>query len=399
MTKRLTDISVRNAKPKASRYELSDGGSALRLIVQSSGVKSFAARFRVGGQTKKLTFPRGTSLQVARKLTADALLQAHQGIDPCALKKTAKAEAAGIAKNTLAHVCAQYFKAVAVRDLRTISDRERVLRVNILPVLGSRPVTEIRRSELMRVHDDIASTRGERTAAVTLGALSVVFNWYALRDDHFANPIIKGMASYKPKDHVRNVTLTDEQIFKVWHAAGQLGVYGSMIRFLMCSGARFDEAAGLRWDEIENGTWVLPASRNKVKVDLARPLSRLAKNVLANIPRYSDCPFVFTLDGRRPFNSPSRFKRMLDAASGVTGWVVHDLRRVVRTEMSALGISVDIGERCLGHVVGGIRGTYDKYAALPEKLAAFEALGAELERIIAPPPVDGDKKVVQLRSA
>ena len=83
--KKLTDVRVRTAKPKAARYELSDGGAPLRLVVQPSGARSYAVRFRINGETRKLTLPKGISLAAARKLSADAMLQASQGVDPCEL--------------------------------------------------------------------------------------------------------------------------------------------------------------------------------------------------------------------------------------------------------------------------------------------------------------------------
>ena len=53
--------------------------------------------------------------------------------------------------------------------------------------------------------------------------------------------------------------------------------------------------------------------------------------------------------------------------------------------MSRAGVPTDHAERCLGHVIGGVRGVYDKYEYLPEKRRAFEALAALIERIVNPP--------------
>src|SRR5262249_40374186 len=50
-------------------------------------------------------------------------------------------------------------------------------------------------------------------------------------------------------------------------------------------------------------------------------------------------------------------------------------------------------ERCLGHVIGGVRETYDRHAYHTEKLQAWEAVAEQIERIVNPPQGD----VVQLR--
>jgi hypothetical protein len=53
--------------------------------------------------------------------------------------------------------------------------------------------------------------------------------------------------------------------------------------------------------------------------------------------------------------------------------------------MSRAGVDKDHAERCLAHVIGGIRGVYDHHEFYSEKKAAFEALAALIERIVHPP--------------
>jgi hypothetical protein len=52
--------------------------------------------------------------------------------------------------------------------------------------------------------------------------------------------------------------------------------------------------------------------------------------------------------------------------------------------MSRAGIASDHAERCLGHVIEGVRGTYDRHAYYEEKKRAFEALASLVERIVNP---------------
>jgi hypothetical protein len=53
--------------------------------------------------------------------------------------------------------------------------------------------------------------------------------------------------------------------------------------------------------------------------------------------------------------------------------------------MSRAGVNADIAERCLGHVIGGVRGIYDRHEYFEEKAQAFNALAAQIDRIINPP--------------
>jgi integrase len=115
-------------------------------------------------------------------------------------------------------------------------------------------------------------------------------------------------------------------------------------------------------------------------------LSAGARAVLDALPK--DGPLLFA-----PIPNVSRAKAALDKASGVTGWTIHDCRRTARSLMSRAGVSADHAERCLGHVIPGVRGIYDKYEYRQEKAHAFEALAALIERIVEPPGA----KVVAIR--
>src|SRR5215472_14359919 len=168
---RLTDLSIKNLKPGAVRREIPDPGCAgLYLIVQPSGHKGFAARFRFQGKPRKLSL--GTMpLAAARKAATAALHEAKEGRDPTAAKQLAKAEQRTVAATTFRSVAERYMalKAGMRRDgeqvtfgekIRTAPRRLRDLERAILPTLGHRPVVEIRRSEVVKRLDEIDTESG-----------------------------------------------------------------------------------------------------------------------------------------------------------------------------------------------------------------------------------------------
>lgn len=59
---------------------------------------------------------------------------------------------------------------------------------------------------------------------------------------------------------------------------------------------------------------MLPAARNKAKVDLIRPLSEAAQHVLALTPKLASCDYVFSTDGKHAISGFSGFKRDFDKA-------------------------------------------------------------------------------------
>jgi integrase len=219
----------------------------------------------------------------------------------------------------------------------------------------------------------------------TLAVVRRIMGWHATRDEDYLSPIVRGMGRIKPAERARSRILSDDELRSLWKTAEEHGdPFGAFIRFLLLTTARRDEARELTWAEIQGDMWTLPAARNKTKLDLVRPLSRAAMVLVEAQPRIDDCPFTFTITGKRPLSSLSRLKRELDAAAGVSTWTIHDLRRTARSLMSRAGVNSDHAERCLGHVIGGVRGTYDRHEYLDEKRHAFEALAAQIERIVNP---------------
>jgi integrase len=152
----------------------------------------------------------------------------------------------------------------------------------------------------------------------------------------------------------------------------------------------------MRRGEVSGDEWTIPQERYKTGLELVIPLSAAAQVVLTAIPKIGKSGFVFTTDGRRPIGGFSKFKREFDnkvlaarrehdPEAMLPRWTLHDLRRSARSLMSRAGVPSDHAERCLGHVLPGVRGTYDRHEYLPEKRHAFAALAALVERIVNPP--------------
>jgi integrase len=393
-------------------------------------VKTFAVRYRINGKPQKLTLGRwrapddpkeasadpkvgeAISLASARKLAADALHQLGRGRDPVAAKKAAKKEKRQAAADTFEAITDQYFRREAGmkvdRDgnvtfdgkLRSAAARYAALKRRVFPAIGKTPVTEIRRGDIIDLLDTVRDEAGAAMADQALAFIRKVFNWYAVRNDRFISPIVKGMRQFKPKDGARKRILTDDELRAVWKVAEQkdAGPFAALVRFLLLTAARRNEAAAMTWGEVEkNGGWTLPAARNKTKEDFIRPLSKMARDILDDQPAIDGKPYVFTT-GRAWLSGFSKAKKDFDKAvlaellkhdanaKPLSNWTLHDLRRTARSLLSRAGVSSDHAERCLGHALPGVRGVYDRHEYHDEKRQAFEALAAQIERIVNPPP-------------
>jgi integrase len=349
------------------------------LVVTKAGHRSFVYQYRAGHQSRRMTFPFGLGIEKARKEARKALGAVASGGDP--LQERRKTEA--LAENTLRSICEEYLRREGSR-LRSRDQIEQTLTRLVYPKLGARQIDSIRRSEVVKLLDKIEDENGAGMASNTLAHVRKIMNWHATRTDDFRSPIVRGMARTKPSERKRDRILNDDELRAVWKAAeASPGPFGYFVRYILLTVTRRNEAARMPDTELVGDDWMIPGARYKTKLDHVIPLSHAARDLLASIPRIDGVPYIFTT-GTEPIGGFSKFKEAFDKECGVTGWTLHDLRRTGRSLMSRAGVDADHAERCLGHVIGGVRGTYDRYAYYVEKKQAFEALAAQIERIINP---------------
>jgi integrase len=401
--KKLTDLAIKNLKAGNTRREISDGKNGLFVVLQPGGRQSFAVRYRFGGKTRKLTLQRGITLAAARKAAADAIHQVELGHDPAAAKLQAKEAQRVAAANTFRAIAEQYLEREGKKRegerLRSLEWRRALLERLVYPTLGDQPISTIRRRAIIELLDAIEDGKlvnakgpirgGATMAHSTLAIVRKIMNWHAIRDETFTVPIVRGMARIKPDERARSRVLSDDELRKVWTTAEQRSdPFAAMVRFMLLTACRRSEAAALTWNEIVDDDigpcWLLPKQRNKVKVDLIRPLSKAAQELLNAQPRVAGCVYVFTY-GKKALSAFSQCKDEFDEACGVSSYTLHDLRRSSRTLMSRAGVVSDVAEQALGHLLSGVRKTYNRDDFKPQKKAAFDALSGIIDRIAHPP--------------
>ncbi|MEK9281192.1 site-specific integrase [Bradyrhizobium sp. ISRA442] len=272
----------------------------------------------------------------------------------------------------------------------------------VAPDIGDLPVFgegRLRRSHIVDMLDEIEDESGPVMADRTLAYLRKGFNWFAARNEDFTNPIVKGIREVGT--NARDRILNDDELRDLWAALEVVenvpACYPRFVKSLLLTVTRRNEAALMHSSEIDGNDWTIPADRYKTGIDHLIPLSAAACELIGEKPdgANGNSWFIFTTtEGAKGFSGFSKAKRELDKAIAkirteagrepMPRWVLHDLRRTGRSLMSRAGVPADHAERCLGHVIGGVRGVYDRYAYIEEKRAAFEALAALIERILNP---------------
>ena len=372
----------------------------------SSGKVTFGYRYRDAAGKQKwhaLGLMGSITAEEARVLAKKRAGEVADGRDPSAEKVTAKAEAAKAsraASNTVDAILDDFVKRHASK-LRSEDQITAALDRYVRPAIGENSIYGLKRRQVVEMLDAVEDKAGPVMADRVLAHVRKAFNWQAARDDDFLSPIVRGMARTKPKERARQRVLADDEIRDIWKALETADVpscYPRYVKMLLLTMTRRNEAADMSAAEIEGDLWTIPGERYKNKLDHVIPLSTQAKALIGAKPEgfKGNNWFVFsTTDGARPFSGFSKAKASLDAriakrrkAEGrakMPRWTLHDLRRTARTLMSRAKVPEDHAERAMGHVIAGVRGTYDRYSFLEEKREAFKKL-ADIVAIILKPP-------------
>jgi integrase len=387
-------------QPGTVRREVPDAGCAgLYLVLQSSGTKSWAARFRFAGKPRKLTLGSwpGTGLADARKLATDALAKVKIGVDPTIEKREERAKAIDRSRDTVEARAEQFIEQYAKKRTRAGSWKmtEGIFQRDILPVWGDKSVHDVRRRDVIDLVEGIANVRPVMANRVLM-VLSKFFKWLMARDVIVASPVA-GVAM-PTKENPRERVLNDTEIVRFWNACEAIPVpFGDIYRLLLLTGARKQEVAEMERREIDDQarTWELPAKRSKNGEARLTPLSRQSWDTITRQPRVAGSPYVF---GRRAAHS--HMKPLLDAAMQPDEpWVIHDLRRTCASGLQKIGTDVAVTEAILGHRGGtfrGIVGVYQKHDYLEEKRAALQMWANRIDALVRG---EGSTKVVPFQAS
>jgi len=383
MRKTLTDKGVATLKPRAERYAVGDPELRGHMIrVQPSGAKTFVAVARTPAGRQIWTGVGACDvlkIDDARELARTVIRRIRAGLP-----------AVEVAPDTVSAVVQNWLERhVEAKGLRSKREITRMLRSHILPAWGDREFTSIRRSDVVALMDKVEDKHGSRAADYVLNVFSSIANWHARRVDDYSSPIAPGMRRQSTKAQARERVLTDDEIRTLWKAAAKAGMFGSIAKLLLLTGQRMTRVAAMKWSEVDDsGLWTLPLEPREKMNGGKLQLPPMALEIVRAQPKVDGNEYVFPGrmrgDYRGPFVGLGQAKAVMDAETGMKGWVLHDLRRSARSLMSRAGVSPDVGERTLGHSIIGVRGTYDRFEFSHEKADALARLAVLIDSIVNP---------------
>jgi integrase len=396
-TASLTDLQIRaeiKERPTGTRFEIMDGAvSGLGLRVLPSGRKFWFLRYGPQGGRRRITFEEYPALSLAK--ARDKARELLGGVkihdrDPMAERKAAHTARRKAVTATFAALAGLYVEQYAKprKRLRAWQEDERKLRVEVLPVWGSRPAAEIRRADVRELLERIAAERGGVCANRTRALLSKIFAFGIEKERVEANPVygVKRVYVETPRERV----LTEEELRTLWPLFDRLQpTVAAAWRLILLTAQRPGEVLSLRWRDLERDSrgswWNLPAELTKTNRAHRVPLSPQALAVIEALrPLTGSTEWVLAshADGKR-LTWLSHSSARLRAWSGLDHFTPHDLRRTAATWLGRSGVRPDTIDQLLNHAAGRITRTYNRAGYDAEKRHAVILLGDLVDGALA----------------
>lgn len=416
MERALTDRKIRSLKSarNGKPYDVKDSEVAgLRVRVLGGDLRTFVLLARYPSSPHPTRRALGSygelSLEEARDKARDWRKLIRRGVDPQVQEERDRQAQRRQQRITFTAVAEDFIKDKLPAE-RKGREVERDIRREFIPAWGKRPIAEITAADVRDIVKAAKDRGAPYQAHNLLTTARRLFAWSI--DQQIYGIETSPCERLKPKAIIgkkvfRTRILDDSELHAFWRATRRLGYpYGTLFRMLALTGQRKSEVAEARWSEIDlaKKLWTIPAERMKAEAAHVVPLSDDVIALLRSLPRFKKGDHVFsTTFGVKPVNGFSKAKERLDnrmvrswralarlhgedrRAVQIEPWVIHDIRRTMRTGLSALPVPDLVRELVIAHTKPGLHKVYDQHAYLHEKRRALDLWATRLRGIIGPP--------------
>lgn len=386
------DRTLRNLKPRPKSYAVALGNGVL-CRVAPSGLRTLELRARLHGVTQRLQlgfYPATTIAEAAAK-AAEFRAKLKQGLNPKVEMR--RAASADIPRN-VAEAAARFIDghlSIKTRE-RWAKEATRIIKSDIVPVIGRYPLAQIQRSDLTSLIEAKAralrAKGGKGTMANRVVAVvSKLFGWCAQQgwlSAELARNLPKP-AVETAKDRVLSVTPLLNEAGELWNllAQGDTGpiprVHARVLQLLALTGCRCSEVTSLATATVnlEAGTFTIANGKTQASnrsLPLTPAMRAIFEAAMAE-PREQGQQLLFPSPRAGkviPSNEISRSARDLVKELEHAPWTPHDLRRTAISIMAEAGVDGDIRRRITGHQAPDIHGrVYDRAQRLDDMRAAL----------------------------
>jgi integrase len=380
----LTPSEVKNAKPHAQPYKLTDE-RGMFMLVQPTGAKWWRFIYRRPGTGKRNTLSLGifpdVSLKRAREKRDDARKLIADGIDP---GEKRKAEAVAGAE-TFEAVAREWFGKFSTRWAVGHADKViRRLERDVFPWIGNKPIAKLAAPDVLAALRRIEKRGALETSHRACQNCGQVFR-YAVATGRAQADVTRdlrgSLTPWKPQHYA---TLTDPNevggLLRTIDGFTGSPVTAAALKLAPLVFTRPGELRKAEWAELDldAAEWSIPAERMKLRQPHLVPLSTQAVAILRDL-------YLLTGTGRYVFPGARSSKvplsdMAMNAALRRMGYdkgtmTSHGYRAMARTILDeVLGFRPDYIEQQLGHAVRDPNGrAYNRTAHLAERRKMMQA--------------------------
>jgi len=408
----LTDVKIKNAKPKKRRYRLSDG-AGLALEVTTAGGKYWRYRYRLNGRENLFaageccSAPVGEAVDDAHRRRADGRLtlaearvarlqwrtDVRAGLHP---RVAAKARALGSE-----HSRTETFDAVAAefidkrgKDWSSGHRRrlEEFLKRDISPTIGALPIRSIQSAHLLALLRKVEERGALSMAMLGRGFLGQIFRYaiQASKADSDPAAALKGALEKRKTKHHEPLSRADIAPFFAALSASRANRETEIaVRLMAYTFARTIELRCAPWAEfdLQEADWRLPKERMKMRRPHIVPLSTQAVALLEELHHLTGSRKWLFPNVRRPatFMGVTTINRVIQRMGFLDRFTAHGFRATASTMLHEAGFLSDLIERQLAHAEKNTsKASYDHSSRLPERRAMMQSWADMLDEMMNP---------------
>lgn len=287
----------------------------------------------------------------------------------------------------------------------------------LFPSLGDVDINAIRKSDLVAILDKVKSEGKRRTCNMLLADMKQMFRFAHTRELIASNPldtVSKKEAGGSDVARIRTLSIDELIDLRTQLKNANLSKRTEIaVRLILATGCRIGELSNARWENVDlvNRKWFLPETKNQRSHTIH--LSDFALDCFEELQSLHEVgasmvslPWIFPnqdgdgpvcsksvgkqlADRQKPNASPLQRRCKLTNALTLSGgkWTAHDLRRTSATLMAQLGMSTDVIDECLNHMMQRrISRVYIQDRRELQQAQAFNALGKKLEELMQEKP-------------
>ena len=336
--------------------------NGLGVRVTCSGTKSFIVLRKHKGRPTRVTLGRypDMTVQQARTEAQKALSKLSIGINPTDEKRDQMAS-----DITLAEAFEDYIKARKSLKPSTVDDYRKAMKQSFSDWMN-KPLASINKDKIRKRHEK-RGLESKARANNAMRVLRAVFNFasevYEDRNgvSRFPTNPVTVLSKTKAWHKVeRRKTYLPKETLPAWfdavlnieshHPQSKAGIVREYLLFMLFTGTRREEAASLKWADVNLPEKVFTLNETKNSEVVTLPLCRYLVDRLTQWRLQTPGEYLFTSEESRTGHivSPDKQLQRVKEKSGVP-FTIHDLRRTFITIAEGLDISSYSIKRLVNH--------------------------------------------------